>query len=356
MKDAIAGQFIKAVKSYEEQLQNAAKGNPKAENALRWSMANVPYEVIAPFMIRENLVLLAGQKMARRTLFSLSGHRLRYEDRFLFWEDILSAVDVLPNEWRATICLDCLHSSESWNPRERNGCLPYYNPNDYNKEELSSYVVSSKWLVDAPLVRKWYCRLHKPGCEVLNCIDGRRPVNYPLRQGLMECIRQDDLPGFALLQAMSQNHTAWTLVKDVLDNNALAIFSWLVENDDTLFTNTTPYQLMVYAASNLKSSTAIHAISSIERRFPGTARKPDDFGNTLLWYCLHNKNILWFNENSRLVSFLKDCGCRQDTPNHLGLTFSDICRAVTPVQKRSATRIAYNLVQPDEWYDVTSSP
>ncbi|GEM_PF-6340609 len=328
MKDTIARQLETAVKSYEEQLQSEAKGIPEAENSLRWSKAHIPYEVIAPFMTRENLSRLAKQKCSRRTLFSLSGSRLRYEDRYLFWEDILSAVDILPTEWRAKICWDSLHSSDSWVPRERNGKVPYYNFNDYDHEALEGYVASSKWLVDAPLVRKWYCRLHKPDYELLACIDQKRVVNFPMRKKLLECIEDDDLPEFGLHYAMCCQHGNWTLLQDVLQKDAKKIFAWLVENDTDVFHSVNPYHLMVYCVVNLKSERAIEALRCIERRFPGTASQIDAFGNNLLWYTLHN-HYSGVEPIGKLIIFLCQCGCRMDTTNHLGLSYSDVCKVAT---------------------------
>ena len=59
METNIAGQLAEAIRNYEEHLRMAAKGNSLKESALRWSKAHIPYKVIAPFMTRENLVLLA---------------------------------------------------------------------------------------------------------------------------------------------------------------------------------------------------------------------------------------------------------------------------------------------------------
>ena len=343
METNIAGQLAEAIRNYEEHLRTAAKGNSLKESALRWSKAHIPYKVIAPFMTRENLVLLAQQKMSRRLLVSLSRRQLRHEDRFLFWEDILSSSDLLPKEWRAEIFLDCFTSSENWRPCERNGTQPYYHFRDYDKERLSNYVVSSKWLVDAPLVRKWYCQLHKPGFEVLRCIDSRHAVKFPLREKQLEHIRQDDLPGFALLHTMLCQGSGWFLVQDVLRNNAHGIFAWLVENDASLLECITPFQLMVYAVANCSSKTAISAVECLEQHFPGTASKTDEFGNQPLWYCLHNKRIVWFSETEPLVAFLGECGCRREARNHLGLSFDDICQALTAPQKHTIEKVARNL-------------
>ena len=313
----------------------------------------MPYKLIAPYMISEHLAAMARQKISRKVLVSLSRNKLMDEDRFLLWEDVLSAVNELPAAWRAEIWLDVLHSSETWTPRERDGSIPYCNSRYYKSEEVSKRVISSKWLVDAPLVRRWYCRLHKPGYEILNCMDKTREVNYPLRDKMLVFISQDDLPGFGLRHTMNGKATGWTLVKDVLSYKAKAIFAWLVDNDETMFRNIKPYQLMVYAVSNLKSPMATHVIKCIENRFPGTASKTDAFGYNLLWYSMHNRNILWFKENSRLASFLCDCGCRRDAINHLGLSFDNIIQAMTPVQMWDATRIAHRLSISKEWDDIT---
>jgi hypothetical protein len=354
--EVIVRQLQEALRAYASQsLNNLSQFTAPLGSKMSWSRWHIPYEVVAPFLTPGNLASLARQKISQKLLVNLSRNWLRTEDRFLFWEDILSAIDIIPTAWRAEIWLDCATSSENWTPRERNGCLPYYNSRNYDREELSNFVVSSKWLVDAPLVRKWYCRLHKPGFELLNYMDGKRESNYPLRDKLQEVIRNDDLPSFALLHTMHGEVARRTLLKDVLNNNATAIFSWMVENNTALIARLKPYHLMVYAAANLPSATAIHAIKCLENSFPGTLASRDIFGNNLLWYCLHNKHILWFSANSRLVSFLCDCGCRRDSRNHLGLSLDDISKAMTAGQKKKATKHAHLLSSPESWDDAPTS-
>ncbi len=355
--EAIVQQLEDALRAYDlHHLNNQPKPKTPLASTSRWDRPNIPYEVIAPFMTHGNLASIARQKTSRRLLVKLSRNMLRMEDRFLFWEDILSSLDILPAEWRAEIWLDCANSSETWNPRERNGHLPCYDFRNYDRNELSNYVVSSKWLVDAPLVRKWYCRLHKPGYEPLSCIDQKRTVDYPLRSRLLECIREDDLPSFAIMVTLSDQIPRWSLVRDLLDNHATAIFSWLVENDTAMIARLNPFYLMVYAAANLSSATAIAIIKCLEEKFPRTLASRDAFGNSLLWYCLHNKSILWFSANSRLVSFLCECGCCRDSRNHLGLSLDDISKAMTTGQKQKATKRAHILSKPEGWDDAPMTP
>ena len=335
MKDSIAQKLANVIRTYEDNLKNAAKGNPRKENALRLGKANIPYEIVAPFMSKENLALLGRQKMSRRMLCSLSRNKLRHEDRFLFWEAVLSAGECIPVEWRASIFLDCLRSSESWEPRERNGKVPYYNGRDYDKAELADYVVSSKWLVDAPLVRKWYCRLHKPGCELLTCIDQKREGNYPLRNKLLLYIEKDDLPGFGMLYTMSGAGTCWTLVRDILHKGAIRIFEWLLENEPSMSSAIKPYHLMVYAVANLTPKAAIEVVNCLELHSPGTVVRVDEFGNNLLWYSLHNKKARRDEHLKELIAFLCNSGCNPDSRNHLGLSYGDVRTADSTTKHRN---------------------
>lgn len=334
-KVKIARQLEEDIRLFEERRMEKASGMPCMLASLRRQKAVIPYGVVAPYMTRENLQLLSQQKISRRLLVNLSSTKMVREDLFLFWEDILSAVDILPVEWRARIFLDCLLRSRSCTPHERCGRTPYYNFNNYDKDEMAGYVVSSKWLVDIPLVRKWYCRLHKPGAELLRCIDQRREVNYPMRCELMEFIRGDDLPGFGLMYTMTGQGANWTLVMDVLKNNATRIFDWLLENAPDMFAAINPYYLMVYAVSNLSMKMALHTVDALERCFPGTVAQRDEFGNNLLWYCLGNKRIDWYDTTCAMVDFLCRKGCESGLKNHLGLSFDDIRNALTSVIKRN---------------------
>jgi hypothetical protein len=295
----------------------------------------IPYTVIAPFMTPDNLAALARQLSSGWMLTNLCRNVLRLEDRFLFMEDVLSAVEILPPPWRAKIWLECRNSSENWNPRERNGRVPYYNHREFNAEEMDGYVVTSKWLVDAPLIRKWYCRRSKPGSDVLRFINGLREMKYPLRDNLLPPIRKDDLPGFALLYAMSGVNAGWTLLKDVLTAGAHNIFKWLLENENDIFNSITPRNLMVFAAANLPDDSAINTIKTLEEKFPGTLASRDIFGNDLLWYSMHNNNIFWCCKQQGLAAFLIENGCRCDRPNHLNLTYDDICQIMSLTQKKS---------------------
>jgi hypothetical protein len=141
---------------------------------------------------------------------------------------------------------------------------------------------------------------------------------------------------------MGRQGGGWGLLQDVLQNNARQIFAWLVD-DSSMIDPISPYQLMVYIVANLSTGMAVSAVESVERRFPKTMALRDEFGNQLLWYCLHNKRIAWCSENNDLVSCLCGHGCRRDNRNHLNLSFEDVCQALSPVRKRKVEQFAQRL-------------
>ena len=87
----------------------------------------------------------------------------------------------------------------------------------------------------------------------------------------------------------------------------------------------TPTQLLFHASTLNDLAGARELALAVEKAAPGTAAKAiDPFGNTPLWYLLHNWHRLDEEDVSAYVDTLISLGCNPNRLNNLGLCYNDI--------------------------------
>ena len=184
------------------------------------------YSAIASFLTRENLAILAQHRMSKKILQSILA-KLEISDRVRLCRDILPAIDIVPDDWRAIVFA---------NSFDIHGL---YHEDSILDNEL-------EWFVHFHPFRKNYCQHEKPGCNELKCLDLAPPKIKPWSPNLQDSITQDHIPSFMLLAPMEQPEITPAMLVHILDNGALGIFSTLLEHDDVLPIKLTMKQILYY--------------------------------------------------------------------------------------------------------------
>jgi hypothetical protein len=134
---------------------------------------------IASFLTRENLAILAQHRMSKKILQSILV-KLEIPDRVRLCRDILPAIDIIPDDWRAIVFA---------NSFDIHGL---YHEDSILDNEL-------EWFVHFHPFRKKFCQHEKPGCNELKCLDLAPPKIKPWSPKLQDSITQDHIPSFMLL-------------------------------------------------------------------------------------------------------------------------------------------------------------
>ncbi len=288
-----------------------------------------PYSAIASYMTRENLAILAQHRMSSKILQSILA-KLETSDRVLLCRDVLPAVEIVPDEWRAIVFANS---------------FPFYNTD--HGESISENEL--EWLIHFQLFRKNYCLHGRPGYKELKCLDFAPPKNKPWSPKLQTSITQDQTPQFMLLVPMEQPEISPAMLIQILDDGALGIFSTLLEHEDVLPIKLTLKQILYYTVSHLDDRTGIAVIDLLERKQPGiVADTIDPLNNDLLWYSMHNSRIPWFMPNCAMIEKLLKLGCNPARVNHLRLTFQLVRKFLSMETKRYKMASVYNKVTSPE--------
>ena len=281
------------------------------------------YSAIASYMTRENLAILAQHRMSSKILQSILA-KLESSDHALLCLDILPAIDIVPDDWRAIVFANSYTSYKT------------YLADSIPENEL-------EWLIHFQQFRKKYCRHGRPGCNELKCLDLAPPKTKPWSPKLQDSITQDHIPSFMLLAPMEQPEITPDMLVHILDNGALGIFSTLLEHTDILPINLTMKQILYYAVSHLDDRTGMAVINLLERKHPGiVADTVDPLGNDLLWYGMHNYRIPWFMPNCVMIERLLELGCNPSRVNHLRLTFRLVRQSLSMKNKQSKMAGVYH--------------
>ena len=281
------------------------------------------YSAIASYMTHENLAILAQHRMSRKILQSILA-KLETSDRVLLCHDVLSAVDIVPDEWRATV----FANSFTFN-------------NAYPADSISDNEL--EWLIHFQQFRKKYCQHGRPGNKELQCLDFAPPKNKPWSPKLQFSITQDHIPSFMLLAPMEQPEITPAMLVQILDDGALGIFSTLLEHDDVLPIKLTLKQILYYTVSHLDDRTGLDIINLLERKQPGiVADTVDPLGNDLLWYSMYNYRIPWFMHGCMMIDKLQELGCNPARVNHLRLTFRLVRQSLSMKNKQTKMAGVYH--------------
>ena len=274
------------------------------------------HSAIASYMTRENLAILAQHRMSKKILQSILA-KLEIPDRVRLCRDILPAIGIVPDDWRAIVFANSfdIHS--------------LYHEDSILDNEL-------EWLIHFQQFRKKYCQHKKPGHNELKCLDLAPPKIKPWSPKLQDSITQDHIPSFMLLVPMEQSEITPDMLVHLLDNGALGIFSTLLEHDDVLPIILTMKQILYYAVSHLDDRTGMAVINLLERKQPGiVADTVDPLGNDLLWYSMHNNRIPWFIPNCAMIERLLELGCNPARVNHLRLSFRLVRQCLSMKNKQT---------------------
>ena len=287
------------------------------------------YSAIVSYMTRENLAILAQHRMSSKILQSILA-KLESSDHALLCRDLLPAIDIVPNNWRAIVFANSYTSYKT------------YPADSISENEL-------EWLIHFQSFREKYCLHGKPGSKELKCLDFAPPKIKPWSPKLQTSITQDQTPQFMLLVPMEQPEISPAMLLQILDDGALGIFSTLVEHDDVLPIKLTLKQILYYTVSHLDDRTGIAVINLLERKQPGiVADTIDPLNNDLLWYSMYNNRIPWFMPNCALVEKLLELGCNPARVNHLRLSFQLVRQSLSLGTKlRKMASIYHNVTSPE---------
>ena len=287
------------------------------------------HSAIASFLTRENLAILAQHRMSKKILQSILA-KLEIPDRVRLCRDILPAIDIVPDDWRAIVFA---------NSFDIHGL---YHEDSILDNEL-------EWFVHFHPFRKNYCQHKMPGHNELKCLDLAPPKIKPWSPKLQDSITQDHIPSFMLLVPMEQSEITPDMLVHLLDNGALGIFSTLLEHDDVLPIILTMKQILYYAVSHLDDRTGMAVINLLERKQPGiVADTVDPLGNDLLWYGMHNYRIPWFIPNCAMIERLLELGCNPARVNHLRLSFQLVRQSLSMGTKlRKMASVYHNVTSPE---------
>ncbi|MBP5674473.1 MAG: hypothetical protein J6X49_18970 [Victivallales bacterium] len=287
------------------------------------------HSAIASFLTRENLAILAQHRMSSKILQSILA-KLEIPDRVQLCRDILPAIDIVPDDWRAIVFANSYTSYKA------------YPADSISENEL-------EWLIHFQHFRKKYCQHGRSGCNELKCLDLAPPKIKPWSPKLQDSITQDHIPSFMLLVPMEQSEITPDMLVHLLDNGALGIFSTLLEHDDVLPIKLTMKQILYYAVSHLDDRTGMAVINLLERKQPGiVADTVDPLGNDLLWYGMHNYRIPWFIPNCAMIERLLELGCNPARVNHLRLSFQLVRQSLSMGTKlRKMASVYHNVTSPE---------
>ena len=281
------------------------------------------HSAIASFLTRENLAILAQHRMSRKILQGILA-KLEIPDRVRLCCDILPAVGIVPDDWRAIVFA---------NSFDIHGL---YHEDSILDNEL-------EWFVHFHPFRKNYCQHKKPGHNELKCLDLAPPKIKPWSPKLQDSITQDHIPSFMLLAPMEQPEITPAMIAQILDDGAIGIFSTLLEHTDILPIKLTMKQILYYAVSHLDDRTGTDVINLLERKQPGiVADTIDLLGNDLLWYSMHNYRIPWFMPNCVMIEKLLELGCNPSRVNHLRLTFRLVRQSLSMKNKQTKMAGVYH--------------
>lgn len=204
-------------------------------------------------------------------------------------------------------------------------------------ERLRNSLVTDPLFVDDPECCYRYCVLQKLGWEMLRYTIGRRHVKARMTAPMRAALKEDDAAAFAISLDLSGIGVSYSLIWEVVTASAMKILRNLFESGripEAVLTLPELCCLLVAKFPEFPDNKAIKILGAIEEWHPGTiGGVRDAFGRNLLWYTIHNPTTLWFADDIGIPEFLMTHGCSPENANQVGLTWRELCEALTPEQK-----------------------
>ncbi len=116
----------------------------------------------------------------------------------------------------------------------------------------------------------------------------------------------------------------------LMDAGQIRCLAYIVaEHYGTMKGCLTPAQLLFHASTLGDLAGARELAIAVEKAAPGTAASAiDPFGNTPIWYLLHNCHRLAKEDVSAYVDTLISLGCNPNRLNNLGLCYNDVSNLI----------------------------
>ena len=206
-------------------------------------------------------------------------------------------------------------------------------------ERLRNSLSTDPLFVDDPECCYRYCVLQKPGWEMLRYTIGRRHLKARMTAPMRAALQEDDAAAFAISLDLSGIGVSYSLIWEVVTAGAMKILRNLFESGRIPEAVLTLPELCCLLVAEFPENKAITILYEIERWHPGTiGGVRDAFGRNLLWYTIHNPETVWFADDNGIPQFLMTHGCSPENANQAGLTWRELCEALTPDQKKSYIR------------------
>lgn len=273
-------------------------------------------------------------------------NRLEIGCRFDFWRIVFENRNHVPQSELLRVWYDCLNDR---------GCQSFQRVSTENgyedfgnividSERQKRSVISEPLLIDDPVVSFRYCQVQKPGWQKLQYIHGRRHQTLKLPDVVREAIHEDNVPIFAMHLDMSRRGVPFSMLMEVLDNGAVGIFRYLMENkmvDDNVIT---PAELCCFLTAWFQDDISVPMLSILDEIQPGLVKGVTDvFGRNLLWFAVQNMKTGWFHPNCKLTPFLLEHGCDPQNANQIGLTWQMVTDGLPKELKIQMMRRRYNM-------------
>ena len=305
---------------------------------LRTKRYNNSYRLIAEYMSDENL-LEYGKSPLGEELLLWASHKLEHNSMYIFWERILRNRQWFSDAFLASIWyelfIDCGNENHQ-HPVEADGSENDFSWHENDLDRMSKSVITSPYLLDSRTVINRYCQARKEGWKTLRYLRaGRQWMMLPCWESVRKELNGDFVPGFEIGRAMLGGNLSFSLIAEILNQNAWHIFRHLLENNLDELERVVPLEeIACHAVAQFPDGRAIPVLEMLEETRPGLiAGFRDAFGQNLLWYEMANPRTCWFHPNCRLTPFLLELGCSPEHPTHIGLSWRFLTNSLTDKNK-----------------------
>ncbi len=201
-------------------------------------------------------------------------------------------------------------------------------------EQLRDSLATNPLFVDHPKCCYRYCVLQKPGWELFRYAVGRKRGKFRLTPQMAKALLDDDAASFVIALDISGMAGCYSLLWIVLCAGATNVLTHLLESGRIAQWGITLPEICCLLVADFTDEQAIKILGALEKWRPGTLGGVHDaFGRNLLWYTVHNRKTVWFADDFGIAHFLMTHGCTPKNTNQAGLTWRELCVALTPELK-----------------------
>ena len=280
-------------------------------------------------------------------------NHLETGSRFDFWRIVFENREFISREELLQVWYDCLDDRGSHSFQRVNipNGFDEYASGVENPEKQRNSVITNQLLIDDPIVSFRYCQVHKPGWQRFQYIHGRRHQTLKMPDAMRKAIHEDSLPVFAMHLDMVGRKISFSLLTEILENKAVSIFRYLLENKMVADDVITLSELCCYLTAWFQDGISVPMLTVMDELQPGLIKSVTDvFGRNLLWFAVQNMKTGWFHPDCKLTPFLLEHGCDPLNTNQIGLSWQEITNGLPPKLKVQMMRRRYNM----EHYSATS--